>query len=104
MSVIDLYDHAGIGHDYKTGAKSSEEYINGKQAGVYALNLHLNNLPINKFVIHHYDQYKKKVDNSYLWVTEEVMEDALNWIVTLSSDAHEYLQKNGLYQQFGKNV
>lgn len=99
---IDLLDD-GVIYDYKSGKGSSESAISTKQLGVYGVGCTFDKIKVTKGQILHYDQYKKTVDTSSVWLTDTLLEDTLNWIVTLSSDMHTYLTDNKLYERFGKN-
>ena len=101
--VIDNYDKP-ILHEYKTGKGSSESYASSMQLPVYAVGATLAGLYVEKGEIYHYDQYSKKVDMSMIWMTDKLLKDAENWIITLGGEMHDYFLKNGLYQKFGPNL
>lgn len=101
--IIDCYDSPVI-YDWKTGKQSSEVYASSMQVGVYAVGATIAGLYTEKAEIHHYDQYLKKHDMSIVWLTDELLDKASNWIVTLAGDMQNYLLKNGLYERFGQKV
>lgn len=99
--ITDLVDGSAV-HDYKTGVDDSGKWINTNQLGWYAVGLTFAKTFINRGFIHHFNQYTKKVDNSSIWITDKVLKDSYNQIITLASDAHEYLRVNHLYERYGK--
>jgi hypothetical protein len=101
--VADLVEGSNV-HDYKTGVDDSARWVSTKQLGCYAVGLTFDKIFINRGYIHHFNQYTKKVDSSSIWITDKVLEDAHNWIITLSSEAHEYLTNNNLYEKYGHNL
>lgn len=87
--------------EYKTGKSgNSESYANAKQTGIYSVGHLYNKTLVEKIEIHHYDQYRKKSDMSIKWVTDTLLQESLEWIITNASEMHEYLTKNKLYEQF----
>lgn len=103
VGVIDCYDNPII-YEWKTGKQSSESYAGSMQGGIYAMLGTLSGKYVEKVEIHHFDQYLKKSDMSIVWVTPELMENAHNWITTLSAEIHTYFNENGLYDRFGANL
>lgn len=99
--IIDCLDEPDL-HEYKTGKQSSEAYAGSMQLPVYGLGATLQGFNAKRGIIHHYDQYQKKSDTSYVWLTDKVIDEALNWVLTLSGEMHDYFIKNGLYQRFAK--
>jgi len=103
VGVIDCFDKPVV-YEWKTGKASSESYAGTKQGGIYAMLATMSGFYTERIEIHHYDQYTKKSDMSIIWVTPELMDDAHNWITTLSAEMHTYFQTNGLYERFGANL
>jgi len=99
--IIDCLDEPTI-HEYKTGKQSSEAYAGGMQLGVYAVGATMQGFYVTKGIIHHYDQYTKKSDNSTVWLTDKLIDEAQNWIISLASEIHNYFITNNLYERFGK--
>lgn len=99
--VIDTYDQGDI-HEYKTGVKSSQQYANDKQIGVYAVGCVLSDLPAKRLFIHRYNQYTKEADTSMVWVTEQLLKDTVAWVETTASEMHNYFIENDLYERFAK--
>jgi hypothetical protein len=98
--VCDCRDNDTL-YEYKTGkSMNSEMYANSFQTGLYALGHLYNKNNINRIEIHHYDQYVKKADMSIVWVTDKLLENSLNWLITQSSEMYDYLLKNNLYEKF----
>jgi hypothetical protein len=98
-SVIDCLD-APVIHEYKSGARPSESYANSMQAGVYAIACTFDDIKVNKAIYHHYNQHKKQVDNSTVWITRKVLDNAQEWIYTYASEIHNYFVENDLYKKF----
>lgn len=103
VGKIDCID-APIIYEFKTGKQSSEAYASSKQTGVYAVLATRSNIYVDRAEIYHYDQYINKFDMSAVWLTDNVLEDAENWILTLGAEIHEYFEQNKLYDRFGGNL
>lgn len=102
VGVIDCYDN-GIIHEFKTGVASSQSYANGMQLGVYALLLKLNGYPVEQGIIHRYNQHTGETEASYVWITKDYMNKALDWVETYASEMHSYLEDNDLYNKLSNN-
>jgi hypothetical protein len=99
VGVIDCYDETSKTiYDWKTGQTPSERYVDSFQPKVYQI---LKPEAI-KAEIHHYNQYNKKSDMSVLHLTDKTLDDAVNWVLTLSSEMHSYLDENKLYERFAQ--
>lgn len=96
---IDLLDN-GVVYDWKTGKASSECSASSQQIGVYGVLCTYSGKYVNKGEIHHYDQYIKKVDISSVWITDKLLDNSLNWIITLSGEMQNYILENKLYERF----
>lgn len=101
VGVIDCMDAPTI-YEFKTGKTSSEIYANGVQPAVYGVLSTMSGYVVDKAEVHHYDQYTKKVDMSIVWLTKKHLEDAYNWVYSLSSEMHAYFLENDLYNKYGK--
>lgn len=99
VGVIDCYDKPII-YEWKTGKQSSESHASSPQAGVYGVLATLAGFYADKAEIYHYDQHLKKSDMSIVWLTDKVLKDSLNWVETLSSEMHNFLLENGLYEKY----
>lgn len=102
VGVIDLLDSPTV-IDFKTGKGSSESSAGSHQLGLYGVLCTFDKIKVTKGQIMHYDQYKKTVDTSTVWLTDRLLEDTMNWLITLSGSMHDYLNTNKLYERFGKN-
>jgi len=102
VGVIDCYDRPTI-YEFKTGKASSEHYAGTRQCGVYGVLASFMGLYADKAVIWHYDQYAQKSDMSQVWLTDELLKSAHEWIITQSSEMHNYLQENKLYGRFANS-
>lgn len=99
--IIDCYDGHTL-YEFKTGKSSSESYASSMQIPVYALGATYDEIFVKDAEIHHFDQYKKTHDMSMIWITDKMLKDAYNWIVTFSGEMQNYCLVNGLYERFGK--
>jgi hypothetical protein len=102
---IDCYDKPTI-YEFKTGKQTSEDVIRSKQPGVYAVLATLNKLYADRAEIYCYNQYVKK-DNktmSIIYLTNKVLEDALNWVETLARDLLNYCIQNNLFNKYSQNL
>jgi len=100
VGIIDCYDSPTV-YDWKTGKTSSEVYAGGKQGAIYGVLATLLGYYVEKIEIHHYDQYMKTADMSIVWITPKLLEDAHNYIVTVSSEMYQYFLSNNLFDKFG---
>lgn len=101
--IIDCYDKPVL-YEFKTGKQSSEAYASDMQIQVYAVGATISGLLVEKAEIHHYDQYTKKHDMSVVWISDEMLKNAHNWIVTLAGEMQNYFLQNGLYERFGNKT
>ena len=99
VGVIDCYDKPII-YEWKTGKGTSESHASSPQAGVYGVIATMAGFYADKAEIYHYDQHAKKSDMSIVWLTDKVLKDSLNWVETLSSEMHNYLKENQLYEKY----
>lgn len=99
--ICDCYQDNGEFIDFKTGMTITGHEI---QLGTQAVGLTLSKIKANKGHIYQYNQYTKDIRHDIVWITDKILESSLNWIETLSSDAHNYLLNNGLYTRFGNTT
>lgn len=116
IGKVDLVDEPTV-HEFKTGVQSSEHYANSVQTGIYGVlctmdgfllqnykEIPVKGVFVDRAEIHHYNQHSKKVDMSFVWLTDKVLDDALDWVLTYSSEMHNYLVENGLYEKLAKTT
>lgn len=103
VGIIDCYDQPVI-YEWKTGKQSSEVYAGSAQGGIYAILGTYSKKYVERVEIHHFDQYSKKADMSIVWVTDELLKAAYNWIITTAGEMHNYFIENDLYNKFGRNL
>lgn len=101
VGVIDCNENGDVLYEYKSGVQTSEHYAGTKQHGVYALLARLAGFNPKLIKIYHYNQYTKKKDVSLVWVTDELVEQAREWVETLAGQMHDYYLTNKLYERFG---
>lgn len=99
VGVIDCYDEPTI-YEYKTGKQSSEKYASSVQTGLYGVLSTLSNMYADRAEIWHYDQHSKKTDMSIVWLTDEAIKSAYDWLITYASEMHDYFTENKLYERF----
>jgi hypothetical protein len=102
VGIIDCID-API-YEFKSGKQTSESYASSKQAGVYAVLSTYAGIYVDRAEIYRYDQYKKAFDMSVVWITDKLLEETENYILTIAGDIHSYFEQNNLYERFGKNL
>ncbi len=103
VGKIDCVDAPTI-YEFKTGKQTSEAYASSKQTGVYAYLATIAGIFVDRAEIYHYDQYDKKFDMSFVWLTDKILEEAEDYVVTLAAEIHTYFQDNNLYERFGANL
>jgi len=102
---IDCYDKPTI-YEFKTSRQTSEDIVRSKQPGVYAVLSTLNKQYVDRCEIYCYNQHLKN-DNksmSIVYLTDKVLEDALNWIETLAGDMRSYLEQNKLFEKYSQKL
>lgn len=102
--IIDCLDAPTI-HEYKTGTASPEQYARSNQAGVYAMACIMNKIYVDKAIYHRLNQHKNvgdpdRVQTSTVWLTDKLVDDAQNYVITISSEIHKYFSDNDLYTKF----
>lgn len=88
-------------YEYKSGKQSSMHYASDWQIAIYAVGATLSGRYIKMAEIYHYDQYTKKVDMSPVWITDKLLNETHEKIITISSEMHSYFEQNDLYNRFG---
>jgi hypothetical protein len=115
--IMDLYDQPVL-YDWKTGSKTSEEYAGEMQLRLYAVGATLSGHYVNRGEIHRLNPKnftlvpmpegeptkKYHTDMSIVWLTDKVLADTHNWLITTASEMHNYLVENGLYERFAGRV
>lgn len=115
--IMDLYDLPVL-YDWKTGAKSSEEYAGEMQLRLYGVGATLSGHYVNRGEIHRLNPNdfelvnteagppvkKYHTDMSIVWLTDKALNDTHNWLVTTAGEMHNYLLENGLYERFAGRV
>jgi hypothetical protein len=102
---IDCYDKPTI-YEFKTGRQTSEDIARSKQPGVYAVLSTLNKQYVDRAEIYCFNQHLKN-DNksmSIVYLTDTVLEDALNWIETIAGEMRNYLEQNKLFEKYSQNL
>lgn len=99
VGVIDCLDSPTV-YEYKTGVTSAAQYANSKQGGIYALLATLEGHLVDRIEYHRFNPYTKKADMAFRWVTDTVLEEAMEFVKTHAADMHAYLVQNDLYNQF----
>ena len=101
VGVVDCVDEPVI-YEYKTGVTDSQTYVNSHQVGMYGLLLTYNDMLVDRCEFYHYNQYKNQVDMSIVHITDKLIENSLNFVVTTAGEMHEYLESNNLYEKLNK--
>ncbi len=91
-------------YEFKSGKRSSESYASSWQTRIYAVLATYAGIYIDKAEIHHWDQYTKKHDMSVVWITDQVLKEAYDYIEAIASDMHHYFDQNDLWNKFGHNL
>lgn len=102
---IDCYDKPTI-YEFKTGRQTSEDIARSKQPGVYAVLSTLNKQYVDRAEIYCFNQHVKN-DNksmSIVYLTDQVLEDSLNWIETIAGEMRNYLEQNKLFEKYSQKI
>lgn len=95
VGVLDGYWKNTI-YEFKTGYKSSFEYTNSPQLGIYSWLCSLKGIETEKIIVIRYNQHEGKYDWSQVWVTEEMKDKAKNFVFTVGDAIHSYFISEGL--------
>lgn len=95
VGIADCIDN-GMIYEYKTGVTDSQTYARTFQGGVYGILATYNDITISQIAFMHYNQYTKRSDTSYVWLTDKRISEAMEWIITYASEMHDYLESNNL--------
>ena len=101
VGVIDCLDNHVL-YEFKSGSKPSSEYANGKQVDVYSLLCEYHGYHPEKAIYLHFDQYIRETDGAMVWLTEARRKKALEWVIKISEEIHEYFTANKLYEKYPK--
>lgn len=88
-------------HEFKSGKRSSESYASSWQTRIYAVLATFAGIYINKAEIHVYDQYQKKSGYSEVWITDQTLRDAQNYIETIAGEIYNYFDQQDIWTKFG---
>lgn len=101
--IRDCYD-SPILYEFKTGIRTSESYASTAQHGMYAVGSTFAGDVVDRAEIHHFNQHSGKSDMSMVWVSDKMLDEYYNLIITLSSEMHNYLSENDLYSKLGSKT
>lgn len=99
VGVVDCVDEPII-YEYKSGGKPSSEYANGNQIDCYAVLLSKFDIKINKGFYLHYDQIIKETDSAMVWITEDRMKKAEEWIIKNALEFKKHIEDNNLDETY----
>ena len=94
-AILDTYD-TGIGFEYKTGTQDSLVWARSAQVPLYMLTCSLADIPVSKFYLMHWDQYRKERDYSLIWYNQEQIDKARNYIDSYAPEIYEYFSREGI--------
>lgn len=94
VGVIDLYEDRTI-YDWKTG-KTPAQSINPYQVYTYQILLP----QAVRAEIHRHDPDTMTTDMVIYHLTEKTLDQGIEWVLTLSSEMHNYFIQNALYERF----
>lgn len=97
--IIDCLDEPVI-HEYKRTTASPDTYARSKQGGIYAIGCALKGIYVNKAVYHTFDPSTKRVGTASVWLTDKMIDETQEWILTYSSEIYSYFIENKLFEQF----
>lgn len=101
--IPDLVDAPNL-IDYKTGRSNPSAKAVRTQLGLYAVGLDFFDINVSLGKLYHYNQYTKKVNLDIVCITDKLKAEAREYLYTVSSEMHDYFEKNDLYNKLGKNV
>ena len=105
VGIIDCYEElvqelrGGRIHEYKSGVISSTTYARGHQVGIYATLLLMTGRHPKQAYLWHYNQHLKTTDLSIVWIDEQMIKDAMEWVEGAAWEMHSYMIQNDLYRR-----
>lgn len=91
VGVLDVLDGI-LGIDYKTGVMASQFYANSYQHKLYQILFP----EMKRFEYHAYNQYTGETTMSICHLSQETLEDGLNFLLTQAGSFRAYLEQNDL--------
>lgn len=82
--------------DYKTGRGNANSYMNSLQVGCYKIL----QPKAKQFRFLCWNQYDDKVTTSQIWLTDKLMEEAINQVFTVGCDIRAMLEAQGVGDDF----
>jgi hypothetical protein len=101
VGIVDCLDRP-TAYEFKSGTKPSSEYANTKQLDIYSLLLHHHGYEVDRGFYLHFDQYFRQTDSAMVWLTETRRKEALEWVLKVAEEMHQYLTDNKLYEKYPK--
>lgn len=93
VCIPDCVDNDTL-YEFKTGASDATYWANTWQTPIYGYALLANKTPVTKAKIYAYNQYTQKTTMALVWLTPELMQEAVDKMWTLSSEMWDYIQEN----------
>lgn len=93
VCVPDLVDGETL-YEFKTGANDANHWSNTWQTPIYAYALLANKTPVSTARIYAYNQYNQRSSMALIFLTPQLLQDAVNKMWTLSSKMWDYIQQN----------
>lgn len=97
--IIDCLD-APVIHEYKRTGASPDSYARSKQASLYAVACTLKGIVVDKAQYHTYDPATNQVGTASVWLTDKIIDETYDWLITYASEVYNYFQENNLFEQF----
>lgn len=90
--VYDCLDYGCI-YEWKSGVMSALEYVQGYQLGIYFLVAELLDIPVERGILAHFNQYENEADIVVVWNTERERDKARNFIESLTPEIVSYFEQ-----------
>lgn len=92
--------HVSVLTDFKTGTGATGEYLDSQQLPVYALMLAKEGVIVDRGVIRKYNQYEKKVEVGFVWLTPARLADAKKWLIENITSMSDYFDDNQIWDKY----
>lgn len=91
VGVIDLYEPDTLtGRDWKSGTTEVNQYANGYQHKFYQILIP----KMQQFYYHSFNPYNNEVSTAKIYLTNNTLQDGVEWVVTFASEIKNYLEEN----------
>jgi len=93
--TFDVWDPP-ILYEFKSGKTKGLDFAGTMQIPLYFLISELIGVPLEKAILLHYDQHRKKTEYIVIWNNDKKVMGARNWFETLAGEIEDYFEKHNI--------